>query len=66
MREDGEAVVSRVALTVTKIFVLLKKVGWTKNFSLAAVSVKYLNLRIVKKSVDLEKMQGGCRVAKLF
>ena len=35
-----------------------------KNFSLATVSVKYLNLRIVKKSADLGKMQEQGRVAR--
>ena len=66
MREDGETVMSRVVLTATKIFVFLKKMGKMKNFSLVTVSVKYLNLRIVKKSADIGKMQEQCRVAELF
>ncbi len=40
--------------------------GKMKNFSLATVSVKYLNLRIVKKSADIGKMQEQCRVAELL
>ena len=65
MREDGETVMSRVVLTATKIFVFLKN-REDEEFSLATVSVKYLNLRIVKKSADIGKMQEQCRVAELF
>lgn len=37
-----------------------------KNFSLATVSVKYLNLRIVKKSADIGKMQKQCELPSYF
>ena len=66
MREDGETVMSRVVLTATKIFVFLKKMGKMKNFSLAVAPVKYLNLRMTKKSADIGKMQEQYRVAELF
>lgn len=40
--------------------------GQMKNFSPAVAPVKYLNLRMTKKSADIEKMQERCRVAELL